>query len=224
MKTIFINFFLLFASAFLCASIYGQNRYEVKEKFAFTFTPTLLSMTNLGLQPGFQFRIRDNISSVIEIAVPITNNLDYQFEKARFFKFSSELKFFTSHSIPGRFIGFQLTYVYRKLSDLDSGLYKFRSDVRNGFSYRNATIHWPVFIGSFKWGREVVEWGNFFMDYFFTIGFRFIAARYEANGKQARNFDVPKDKSVILPDPSWEMEGNYLRPHASVGIRIGKRF
>jgi hypothetical protein len=209
-------FALLF---FFCQSVFAQKGNRM-----ITITPALLPMGTIAVQPGFQFRINKKFSLLSEIAIPVAKNTQGDINEFSCYRVSSELKYYRKRSIRGRFIGFQLGFTYRKFADLDSGSYWGQSYSKTSTGYSSAKIKSPLYFFNLKFGREIRHWDKLYLDYFLTIGLRFIPTKFDAKGEYSI-YDPYARRGTCMPfsnwDPAWENPGNYWRPNAGVGIRLG---
>lgn len=150
-------------------------------------------------------------------------NEDYQ--KVKFLRVTTELKYYPKRSLKGRFYSLQLGYVKRNFTDKDSGRYH-NPNVMDEIGYSKLEIKSPVFFSSVKWGREVAEWKTVFADCFLGLGIRIIPTEYHSEGAYTIGpWSSPKDNFAwMVPTPSWRYNKTSIRPHFSMGIRIGRKF
>src|SRR5690348_7255575 len=84
----------------ICLMNYGFSQEKPDKehadtpKYAITVAPTLFPYAFIGLQPGFQFRIGNKHALISEIAFPVIRSGYSDYDKNRFFKIASELKFY----------------------------------------------------------------------------------------------------------------------------------
>ena len=200
----------------------------VSEKYAVTLTPAFFPYVTMGIQPGFQFKIGNRFALMNEIAIPVVisdNNLRGNYDKTQFFRVASELKLFRAKSPEGRFSSIQFGFIKRRFEDIDSGWYHKGIDtVLTGYS--NLVIKSPVFFCNLKIGGEVVEWKKVFMDFFIGVGIRITSTKYDADGAYifGRWFPPTESFAWLVPGSSWQYNGTVIRPHLSLGFRIGGKF
>jgi hypothetical protein len=214
---------LLVISFLLCLySLKAQNDLELYRKKAFTMTGALLAGNHIAVQPGFQMPLNKGYSLLTEIAIPIISKPDNNFDKITLLRVSAEIKKYPARAFPGRFIALQLSYGYRKFVDNDSGSYSSK-----GFytTYSSTEALSPVFALNIKIGREFINWGNVFGDFFMAAGIRMIATRYHpTDGLQQVSLSERRNCTPIVTEPAWLESRNYIRPGASIGFRFGWRY
>lgn len=224
MKSFFLIVFFFFEKN--CFSQKKQNEVLfINQKYAVTVAPVFFPIRAFGIQPGFQFKISDQYAFISEIGIRIGHSKNSDYDKTSFLKFTTELKYFPKHSIPGRFYSLQFGYIKRNFFDNDSGSYHTPGSP-DLIGYQSLKIKSPVFFTCFKIGREVVEWKKAFMDVFIGLGLRWIPTEYNAAGAYSLgNYYQPRDIFFsFIPISSWQYDKILLRPQISFGLRIGKRF
>lgn len=195
-----------------------------EKKYAITLTPAFFPVGRIGVQPAFQFKIKNRFALITEGGIPIRGDKDFQYKRTNFFKVATELKYYPVHALPGRFYSLQVGYIHRDFQDTDSGsYYASKTDKRVGYS--NLKIKSPVFFTAIKIGREIVEWKRCFADVFLGLGVRVIPTKYQSeNTYTIGPWTTPRDGFFELFGNSWEHDQGQIRLQFSVGVRIGKRF
>ncbi|MGZ3854433.1 MAG: hypothetical protein ACXVBX_16685 [Flavisolibacter sp.] len=217
---------LCIAQTLYCQQTEPQKNV-VSEKYAVTLVPAFFPYDKMGLQPGFQFRISDHFALMNEVAFPIVISPKHEvgiYNETQFLRASTELKFFRAKSPHGRFTSFQLGYGKRHFVDKDSGWYHNEGDtVLTGYS--SLSISSPVFFCDLKMGGEMFQWKKVFMDFFIGVGLRVIPTKYDVEGAYPRGiWTPPKEFLLFGPDPAWEYNKTIIKPHFSLGFRIGRKF
>ena len=233
MHHFFMRTALLFAFGFsVTQCVLSQpdsvQHYNAHNKYAVTLAPAFFAFGQIGLQPGFQFKIGDNYSLMTEIGFPVLQALEksYSFQEVQILKLTTELKYYPKKSLlHGRFYSLQLGYVHRNFIDEDSGTYHNPRTV-NVIGYTRLTIKSPICLIALKWGRELVEWKKTFLDCFLGFGIRIIPTKYYTEGTYVvGQWHPPVDNmAAIIPIPAWEYDKTITRPHFSLGLRIGRKF
>jgi len=203
----------------------GQKNI-VSGKYAVTLMPAFFPYNKMGLQAGFQFKIRNMFAFMNEIAFPITKASENGgvYQKMQILKFTTDFKYYPKESIQGRFYSLQLGYIQRNFADKDSGIYH-NPGAFNETGYSRLTIKSPAYFFALKWGRELVELRKTFLDCFLGMGIRIIPTKYEVEGIYITGQSEPRDNIAwMVPIPAWEYDKTIVRPHISVGLRIGRKF
>lgn len=228
MKTALLFTFCLSLMQCVLSQDNSIEKNTVSEKYALTLTPAFFPYDKMGLQPGFQFKVGNHIALMNEIAFPIVMASKYRggnYDKTEFLRVSSELKFFREKSPEGRFSSLQLGYIKRSFIDDDSGWYHSNGDtIVTG--YTDLRIKSPVFFCTIKMGGEMIQWKKVFMDFFIGLGIRFIPTKYNAAGSYVKGpWSPPVDSFAwLVPGSSWQYNQTLVRPHLSLGFRIGRKF
>lgn len=211
-------------------SVLSQERDVQKniggEKYAVTLAPAFFPFNRIGLQPGFQFRLNDSWAVITEFSVPVTKSSDKgdNYQKMQLIKLASELKYYPK-KLSDRFYSIQIGYMQRNFIDSDSGKYHNPGAI-NEIGYSRLTIKSPVYFFAIKCGSEEVQWRKVFLDCFLGVGVRIIPTKYNSEGAYvAGQWDPPVDNIAwMAPIAAWEYDKTCIRPHFTLGFRIGGKF
>lgn len=216
-----LRLLLFFCLALSGVLVSGQSF----KKYAFTITPTLLPIGNVAVSPGFQFRVNSRYSLITEVAIPLTHIATGNYQEAHFFRVSTEIKYYLHKPLDGKFVGLKIGYASRRFLDKDSGKYRNHFFGDKEFLYSSAKINSPFVFATAKWGREIIDWKKFYLDYFVGVGVKLITTAYDAENVSSSPVHITvKDPKIFKDWPSWEFDRNYVRINGSLGFRVGIRF
>lgn len=214
---------LLFCFCFIHQT-FAQNQSDAMDrKYAITMSAAVFSY-KAGIQPGIQVKLGKRFGFMSDVGFALSGRGNNQYDEMHFFKLASELKYYSKHSVSGRYFSFQAGYVHREFQANDSGWY-WRKDSSDATGYGSAHVNSPVFFGAIKLGRELKIGEKFFLDVFFGIGARYIHTNYDAKNVYTMGRFVDKRDTIFdLAGYSWEHEGDQVKLHATTGLRIGYYF
>ncbi|MFN2458890.1 MAG: hypothetical protein ABR502_11880 [Chitinophagaceae bacterium] len=199
--------------------------FSQQQQYAITLTPTILSPSAVGLQPGFQIYLRDQIISLTEIGYSIIPSSNKKFEKARIFKIASEVKLKPSKSKTSvLYLSNQFGHIFRNLIDSDSGNFVKKMPADTAYYYTSAVVKSPVFFYLFKVGAEYNLGKRYLVDFFIGIGFRVVSTNYNAKNITAVERRGPfriRIKSGF--ESAWNCDCSLTRFHGTIGVRFGRR-
>lgn len=225
MKTILLLVFGFLIAKSVCSQNDSSRSGLEDSKYAVTLMPALFPLGYAGLQPGFQFKIGNKLALLTEVGFVLLGDKKSQYDQTKFLKLASELKYYSSHAVPGRFYSLEVGFEKRNFADKDSGSYH-NIEAVNRIGYSSLEIRSPLFFADIKWGREINEWRKVFVDVFFGLGVRIASTTYNTDGAYIIGpWDPPKDNfGWFIPASSWEYNKTIIRPHFAIGFRIGRNF
>ena len=205
----------------------STNVNKSNNRYAISLAPVLFPFDRVGLQTGFQFRIKDSWAVLTEVGVPVSKASEKadNYQQTAMLKLQSELKYYPANRDPDRFYSVQIGYMKRTFTDPDSGTYRYPG-AGNVIGYSRLTVKSPVYFFALKWGSEAVEWKKVFLDCFFGLGIRVIPTSYDPVGLySAGQPRIPIDNLAwMAPTPAWEYNKTCIRPHLTIGFRVGGKF
>lgn len=177
-----------------------------------------------GVQPGFQVGLGKRFGLISDLGFTFSGRGNNQYDKMHFFKFATELKYYSRRSVNGGYLSLQAGYVRREFQANDSGWF-WKKDSSDASGYSSARISSPVLFTAIKLGREMRFGEKFFLDVFLGIGARYIGTNYDAKDVYTMGrFADKRDTIFDLAGYSWEHEGSQVKLHATAGVRIGYYF
>lgn len=191
--------------------------------FAATITIPLLSVGTIALQPGIQYQFAKKWAVVSELGVPLVRLAGSDFEKVFLLRWQNEVKYLTTPSAKQQgYLSLQVGYLFRKLTNNGEGYYYAnRHHPGSDINYFSATATSPVLFSTLKIGVENRLRNDYFLDWSFGLGVRYINTHYAAQITVPASFDR-KDNALF--DNSYKIEGEIIRPHGTVALRFGKYF
>jgi len=178
----------------------------------------------LGIQPGFQFRLGRKYDLISEFAFSLTSRGNNNYEEAHFFKLSTELKYYPQLAFGGSYFSFQAGYIYRRFQANDSGWY-WKSNDPDATGYSSAKFKAPVIFAVVKLGREMSLGKNFFLDVFLGLGARYIHTSYVVKDPyNLGHLGGEQDNIFEIAGYSWEHEGKQVKLNGTAGVRLGRKF
>ena len=198
-----------------------------EKKYAITVAPAVFPFDRIGILTGLQFRINNSWALLTEYGVPVSKGSKDNdiYKQTQMQRFTSEIKYYPKDREPDRFFSLQAGYLHRKFVDPDSGTYH-QPNAPNAIGYSRLTVKSPVYFLAVKWGSEAVDWNRVFLDCFFGIGVRIIPTKYFSEGTyNAGSWGRAIDNIAwMAPVPAWEYDKTCIRPHFTIGFRIGGKF
>jgi hypothetical protein len=217
---------LLFCFCIVFSSFSQTNsnyRDKANQKHAITLSAAIFPY-QIGMQPGFQFRLGKKFDLISECAFSLTGQGNNNYDEVHFFKWATELKYYPGHAFGGKYFSFQAGYIQRKFQAKDSGWY-WKNNDPDATGYSSDKIKAPVAFTVVKWGREVELRKSFFLDFFLGLGARYIRTTYDVQDSyNMGHLGGARDNIFELAGYSWEHEGTQTKLNGTAGIRIGKRF
>ncbi|HTM93140.1 MAG TPA: DUF3575 domain-containing protein [Flavisolibacter sp.] len=202
---------------------FAQNQSDTTDKkYAITMSAVIFPYKS-GIQPGFQIKLGKQFGLMSDFGFALSDKGNNRYNEMHFFKLASELKYYSRHSVNGRYFSLQAGYVHREFQANDSGWY-WRKDSSDATGYGSALVNSPVFFGAVKLGREMKIGEKFLLDFFLGIGARYIRTTYHVQGIHPIKLGGVRDDIFELAGYSWEHEGEQLKLHATAGVRVGCYF
>jgi hypothetical protein len=218
--------FILPACLLLC-SFFAKAQ---ESKWGVTFTPAIIMSSDFkyAFQPGAEYRFNDRLSLLTEVAFLTGKSKDPSFSNNKFFRIKPELRYYSPVSKHGlqSYVGFQLSYTYRKWENVSGGCYFDKKMYADSIvSYDRATINSPILTSSLQLGTPISFGDHFGMDIFMGLGMRMIFTKYSnIENATKEGYSMPSCRIFPAPDPAWSVSGTVKRFHCNFGVRFYYHF
>jgi len=217
---------------FLLVLFVFTGLYNVKAQdhhWSITFTPALAGTTSLqyGIQPGAIYQFNKRWELLTEFTFVPSLYTDSSTVNPSYFRIKPEIRYMlTKAQLPKWYVGLQLSYVFRKWDDANSGSYFEEALFEDSsITYSSAKIKSPVFSASAQTGVIFRITKRFNIDLFMGWGVRSINTSYsEVANKGKIQSARPNCKIIFSPDPAYWVNGTITRVHFNSGLRIIYRF
>jgi hypothetical protein len=203
---------------FLSVCLYSSGQLGVQNTLAVTFSPSLLPLANteIGLQPGLQFRgKRWGIGAAYTFALHKRRD---EFADIKYERWAVDLRRYNDTNGAERtYFGLQVMYARRMFSDTNGGRF-FIKNPSDGYDYNSAYVNAPVLSAAAVFGLEARISKRFYLDVFSGIGLRRIHTSYS----RVENITASAGWfGHVGPLSAFRYNRTITRVHLAAGLRFG---